>query len=216
MENVDLLEFTGMPERVISVLKGIEIDIPETDLNRSLFFYGPSGSGKTIRAATTLAQSLFKVLDISHVREMLRPNSYEYIGDRTPWFAKQYIFTRVPDLLLKIKSTYNKIPNQYQKEIEKDIIDLYSNASLLVLDDLGTELTTDWAYFTLYLIVDNRYNNMLPTIFTSNFSLEQLVGKFVDERLVSRIMEMCTKKGVRRIGGKDKVNYRLEIYKGEK
>ena len=38
-----------------------------------------------------------------------------------------------------------------------------------MLDDLGAERLTDWVEETMSLIVNTRYNERRPTIFTSNY-----------------------------------------------
>ena len=52
---------------------------------------------------------------------------------------------------------------------------------LLVLDDIGQELPTGWARGVLYEIVNTRYANMLPTVYTSNFTLGQLAKAMGDD-----------------------------------
>jgi hypothetical protein len=61
---------------------------------------------------------------------------------------------------------------------------------LLVIDDVGTEKQTDFILQTIYDIVNFRYENMLQTIFTSNYSLQEIAEKYHD-RIASRITEMC-------------------------
>ena len=209
MLNTNLLRFVGVPKRICAVLKTIEPEIPAEDLHRSLFFYGPAGTGKTVQAASILAESLFSKIHIPSLQVMLDPESAVYIGDHPPMFSKRYMFARVPDLLQRFKRSFDRNSD----ENEGDLIDMYSQAQLLVLDDIGTEMATDWAYLTVYLIVDNRYNEMLPTIFTSNLDLSMLGKKFMDERLVSRIIEMCGKNGIREMSEKNGTNYRKEILK---
>ena len=70
-------------------------------------------------------------------------------------------------------------------------------AELLVLDDLGAERLTDWVEETMNLIVNTRYNDRLPTIFTSNHegvpdreNLDSLLCR-VGDRMYSRLLEMC-------------------------
>jgi len=86
-------------------------------------------------------------------------------------------------LLYEIKATFD------DKRINADdVISEYSQLPLLVIDDLGAEKSTDWAKEILYLIIDNRYSDMLPTIVTSNLTPKELAEK-LDDRLVSRLME---------------------------
>jgi DNA replication protein DnaC len=61
---------------------------------------------------------------------------------------------------------------------------------ILFLDDIGSEKMTDWVAETFYLIINRRYNFILPTVFTSNFSIAELADR-IGDRTVSRIVEMC-------------------------
>ena len=58
-------------------------------------------------------------------------------------------------------------------------------ASVLVLDDLGTENATPWAREKLFQIIDYRYVARLPTIITTNWDAE------VDPRIKSRIFDLA-------------------------
>lgn len=93
-------------------------------------------------------------------------------------------WVNVPKLLNDIKMSF------YDRESE-NLIDKYSRAFLICLDDLGAEQDTQWVMQTLYLIINYRYENLLPTIITSNLSLIELSSKFNDDRLTSRIRGMC-------------------------
>jgi DNA replication protein DnaC len=61
-----------------------------------------------------------------------------------------------------------------------------------VIDDLGTERSTPLVQEALYSIIDYRAGHRLPTIITSNFSLDQVTEHYGDfgERLASRIFCM--------------------------
>ena len=87
-------------------------------------------------------------------------------------------------LLHEIRATYSA-EKEYDAE---ELMDEYSKAPILVIDDLGVEKPSDWVRETLYLIVDNRYNALLPTYITSNRSPKQLAAK-LDDRLVSRLLQ---------------------------
>lgn len=52
-----------------------------------------------------------------------------------------------------------------------------STVPLAVLDDLGAERETAWAVETIGLVVAARYENLLPTIVTSNYSPEALADR---------------------------------------
>jgi DNA replication protein DnaC len=55
---------------------------------------------------------------------------------------------------------------------------------VLVLDDLGTQSGTAWAQEKLFQVLNHRYNAQLPTVVTTNLSLERL-----DERLRMRLTD---------------------------
>jgi DNA replication protein DnaC len=103
------------------------------------------------------------------------------------------LFYDVRDLLRVIRSTYNPVV----RTAEMDILRPVMSAELLVLDDLGAEKPSEWVEETMNLIVNTRYNERRPTIFTTNYidlpdegevdSLKARVGF----RLHSRLHEMC-------------------------
>ena len=96
-------------------------------------------------------------------------------------------------LLSTIRSTFNPVT----RASEAEVLDRVMGAELLVLDDLGAERTTDWVEDTMNLIVNTRYNDSRPTIFTTNYQdlpdhedLDALYVR-VGFRMYSRLREMC-------------------------
>jgi DNA replication protein DnaC len=111
------------------------------------------------------------------------------------------LFYDTRDLLRVIRSTYNPLVRTAEMDILRPVMD----ADLLVLDDLGSEKTSEWVEETMNLIVNTRYNERRHTIFTSNyddmpddgdpqnvsdsrdFTLKERIGF----RIHSRLHEMC-------------------------
>jgi DNA replication protein DnaC len=108
------------------------------------------------------------------------------------------LFYDTRDLLRVIRSTYNPLV----RTAEMDILRPVMEADLLVLDDMGSETTSEWVEETMNLIVNTRYNERRHTIFTSNyedlpddaivdgnreFTLKERIGF----RIHSRLHEMC-------------------------
>lgn len=93
------------------------------------------------------------------------------------------------NLLLDLQATYG------QARAEAEVLAKYSNAPILVLDDIGKEQATEWAASRLYAIIDARYGRLLPTVATSNFTLPDLAARFKDQAtgqaIVSRLTETC-------------------------
>ena len=71
------------------------------------------------------------------------------------------LLVTVPELLDNLRETYNK-PGRNLDEW----MDAVQNADFLVLDDLGSERATEWVRERIFVIVNHRYREALPTVFT--------------------------------------------------
>lgn len=94
------------------------------------------------------------------------------------------------DLLLKLKSSFNG-----GKQTEEEILQIYDDCDLLIIDDLGKEKPTEWALQMIYSIIDRRYNALKPIIITTNFNAEELLKKLgntsIGDAIVDRLFEIC-------------------------
>ena len=88
-------------------------------------------------------------------------------------------FQAIPLLLEHMRPSENQI--RLEDFIAKQV---------LILDDLGTEKATDWVRERLYILINERYNQMLPTILTTNMKRKDLVEN-VGEAILSRLAECC-------------------------
>lgn len=57
-------------------------------------------------------------------------------------------------------------------------------SGLLVLDDIGVQMSKEWIETVLYRLINERYIKRLPTIYTSNAAIENLK---MDDRITDRI-----------------------------
>jgi DNA replication protein DnaC len=89
------------------------------------------------------------------------------------------LFLTVPDLLDTLRSAYDSQDTTFEQRFEE-----IRNATLLVLDDFGTQNASGWAQEKLFQIMNYRYINKLPTIVTSNLALDE-----IDDRLRSRLAD---------------------------
>lgn len=114
----------------------------------------------------------------------------QLIGQGVPVICKT-----AGDLLMDIKQSFGD-----RDANEARILDIYKRVDLLILDDLGKEQCSDWSMSTLYSILNERYEDMKPTIVTTNYGAEQLVSALTPKgydnskilSIVSRLRETST------------------------
>ena len=103
-------------------------------------------------------------------------------------------------LMEKGSSIIDKIKESFNKEglSEIEIIELYSNVDMLIIDDFGNENLSKWALEKLYKIISNRYDNELPIVITTRYNKEQLIEQLstendteIAEEIVKVLNEMC-------------------------
>jgi DNA replication protein DnaC len=130
------------------------------EAGRGLYFCGDVGTGKTHLAVAVM----------NEVMQRKRVPS---------------LFVTVPEFLDNLREAY-MIPGRDLDEW----MDAVKNADLLVLDDLGAERPNPWVRERLFVVVNHRYREALPTLFTSNIGPKDLASQ-LGERTASRIIAMC-------------------------
>jgi primosomal protein DnaI len=96
----------------------------------------------------------------------------------------------VPDFVREMKDSLSDQSYSGKLEMLKEV-------PVLILDDIGAENLTPWVRDeVLGVILNQRVNNHLPTLFTSNYSLEELEehlsisnGNRIERTKAARIME---------------------------
>ena len=70
----------------------------------------------------------------------------------------------------------------YEPKAEK-----YLECDLLIIDDLGTEFINQFTISCLYNLINTRQNRALPTVVSTNLTIEELIGKY-EGRISSRLL----------------------------
>ena len=68
-----------------------------------------------------------------------------------------------------------------------ELTDRYFDCDLLIIDDLGTELSNQFTVSCLYNLLNVRINRGLATVISTNLSQQELFKKYND-RITSRII----------------------------
>ncbi|MBN1459027.1 MAG: ATP-binding protein [Armatimonadetes bacterium] len=128
----------------------------------NLIIHGPIGSGKSYLAACVFHGLLERQVPA--------------------------LWLRAPMLLAQIKRGFRY---EDAREQADELCRLAARAELLFLDDLGKThpgRDVSWVEEQLYLIVDRRYGDMLPTVVTTEWEYE-LLAERVGESVASRLLE---------------------------
>ena len=109
-------------------------------VDSGLLFMGPVGVGKTHLAIAVL-------------KELITTKG---VGS---------LFYESGSLLKAIQDSYNPVSQTSEMRVLAPVF----QAEVLVLDELGATVPTNWVRDTLYQIINTRYNNKKLTIFTTNY-----------------------------------------------
>jgi DNA replication protein DnaC/primosomal protein DnaI len=148
------------------------------------YLVGDNGTGKT-QAACAMLKAWFA----RHTRA-------------DGWCSARFV--SVPEWLDKMQDTYGS------RASSEDVFWTAAGPHVVVLDDIGklNSRLSEWVVGKLFRLIDTRYSEMRPTIFTSQYRLSDLSSRLVvgedtetPDAIVSRIFEMCEQ---RRFDGPDK------------
>jgi DNA replication protein DnaC len=94
-------------------------------------------------------------------------------------------------LMTNFATIINTLQNSF--EGRQEYINSLNRYSLLIIDDLGTERSSEYMQENVFNIIDARYRSGLPMIITTNLTGEQLQNpKEVSyARIYERILERC-------------------------
>lgn len=123
----------------------------------NLFFYGTVGTGKSFLSNCVAKELLDK-------------------GHSVLYFSACQLF----DQISKYSFDYKE-----KDELSQIYDDIY-NCDLLIIDDLGTELTNNFVASQLFSCLNERHLRKHGTIISTNLSLEELRNRYSD-RIFSRI-----------------------------
>lgn len=111
----------------------------------------------------------------------------QLIGEGVPVVMKTSV-----ELLADVKKTF-------ERGGERETLNVYKKADLLIIDDLGKEQCSEWSMTTLYAILNDRYENLMPTIITTNYNAERLISALTPRTdgekaasIISRLCESCS------------------------
>lgn len=133
-----------------------------------------NGSGRSIlmRGATGLGKTH---LSLAIANEVLEKGYYA-------------VYVSAPSVLSRLESAHFN----YENAEEESLMQTLSDCDLLIIDDLGTEFSTQYTKAAIYNIFNNRLLKNKPVIINTNMTIRELEATY-SQRFVSRIMGECDK-----------------------
>lgn len=125
----------------------------------NLLFYGTVGTGKSF-------------LSLCIAKELLE-RGYSVI-----YFSSSELFRVLSDVMF----------GRDDRTVLKSVRDNLYGAELLIIDDLGTELTNSASAAQLFSLLNERHIHSKPTIISTNLNLNELQERYAD-RIFSRLLE---------------------------
>jgi len=159
-------ENVSAPETGISPRRNMEI-IYETCVeyarkfgkkSMNLFFNGAPGLGKTFLSAC--------------IARVVAENGYSVVYDMAA-----SVFTKFEDVQFSRTDNIEEVRSEIKR---------YLNCDLLIIDDLGTEMTTAFTVASLYEILNTRLVTAQKTIINSNLTPEELHRRY-SVQIMSRL-----------------------------
>lgn len=141
---------------LLSFAKNFEND------KRSFLLFGATGLGKTHLSTAVAKYLLDNGYDV--VYELAQNVFSDFERDRAALSKSRFDFAPIPE----------------------PVSDRYLNCDLLILDDLGTEMVSQFSVSCLYNIINTRLNKGLPIIASTNLRSEE-IRKMYHDRITSRL-----------------------------
>ena len=128
--------------------------------SKSLFMRGATGLGKTH-------------LSLAIANEVIKK-------------GMSVIYVSAPDILSKLEREHFT----YQYSAQEDTYNSLLKSDLLIIDDLGTEFSSQFTVSCLYNLFNSRLLAGKPVIINTNLQLSELVEAY-SQRFVSRVLGSC-------------------------
>ncbi len=163
LDNFDLKYYANDPKALMVMKTNLEyvrqyIDTFDED-SSCLLFMGPTGLGKT-HLSTAIAKGVIE-------------KGYDVVYDTAPNIFGDF--------------EYERFGKGYNTDTDEKKTDKYFKCDLLIVDDLGTEMTNNFILSCLYNLINTRINSGKPMIINTNLMPSELESRY-EKRISSRLM----------------------------
>lgn len=152
----DTVENRKTMERVVETCKSFADDF-SAENGESMLFVGPTGLGKT-HLSTSIAKTVIE-------------RGFDVVYDTAQNIISDF--------------EYERFVRGYQDNSEVRTLK-YFDCDLLIIDDVGTEMSNQFTVACLYNIINTRINNSKSMLISTNLSQKDILERF-GERITSRL-----------------------------
>ena len=163
---MELTLFTGDDlhrfQSAVGVCRAFIDSFGEKTASSGILFFGPVGSGKSF-------------LSIATAKELLNK------GFSVLYFSAIELFDRLSD------ATFRADKETQSPDFKNDL----TNCGLLIIDDLGTEMTNLFVSSQFFHLINERHLHGRGTLISTNLGFEELRSRYSD-RTFSRLLSLYT------------------------
>lgn len=176
----------GIPDRFAHVTADNDSVTPLYE-GRSLYLVGDNGRGKTHSACRIAKAFLVRA-------------TYRDMGMMRCWKTARFLDAQ--DMFSQLRTSWDRWDQN-----EEDVFQRWAGVDLLILDDLGAGVPSEWAGENVRRLVNDRWSNNKPMVITSQYGMEELSDRYakVGDKsmgaILSRLGGWCE---VKRFGGPDR------------
>ena len=156
----------GVPKRFLHVKADFDAAKPLFN-GESMYLVGENGRGKTYAACQAAKAYLVRN---TRRDEFTERGEVRYGAMRC---GVSFRFVALQDMFSELRSSYDRWDRN-----EEEVFARWEGVDLLILDDLGKGVPSEWAAETLFKIINKRWSDERLTIITSQYDTTELLDRY--------------------------------------
>lgn len=181
-----------------SEFSSLHLEKIKQSIRRSSLLCSPRFNKFNNLGACLIGESQLEIIQtyIDRLDEMVSRGLGLYLWSSSPGSGKTTTMRIIATELLKsgrgvlfesMVNIKNKLKEEFDNPQQSPLRTKLNMVDVLILDDLGSEISSKWLDEVMKDIIDERYNQMKPLMVTANLPLEKLP---FDKKIIDRLKSM--------------------------